>query len=312
MTTIRQNSHEVVTLEATRQLTVVAAAVSAAKVWALGSGSGEEPGRPTSIAAGETATFGPYSSRQRFDIVVENGSVDWSEAAVDFPTSSEAVAASSEQAVEYDGTGESYQVIAADLTVADDAGSNDGTDPKFLAPMMGNIMGDAIAGEGNYLGGMVGAYSVVAHASDYPTAALMGIIMDGSVGADAIVAAVIDGDDPSSVTRAKSAFGVRMLNNNAGSGVDYGLDLKDDGSPHYTDDGEPFTVDKAELRFSVGDVCELLGSGAPVNYTDGDPVATGEGFAGPGSRYTDITGKVLYMNVGTKAQPTWSALAFAS
>lgn len=60
----------------------------------------------------------------------------------------------------------------------------------------------------------------------------------------------------------------------------------------------------------TNDVLDLVGAGAPVDYTDGTPPATGEGLAGPGSRYTDVTGKVLYLNTGTKAQPAWTALAF--
>lgn len=53
------------------------------------------------------------------------------------------------------------------------------------------------------------------------------------------------------------------------------------------------------------------GAGAPVDYTDGDPPATGEGVAAPCSLYIDTDGKAIYMNTGTQAQPTWSQLAFA-
>jgi hypothetical protein len=57
------------------------------------------------------------------------------------------------------------------------------------------------------------------------------------------------------------------------------------------------------------DVVEMFGAGAPVDYTDGDPVATGQGMAGKASRYTNLSAGTLYINTGTKAQPTWTQLA---
>lgn len=60
------------------------------------------------------------------------------------------------------------------------------------------------------------------------------------------------------------------------------------------------------------DVLDLVGSGAPVDYTDGTPPATGEGLAGIGSRYTDITAGKLYLNGGTKAQPVWKIVTSAT
>lgn len=53
----------------------------------------------------------------------------------------------------------------------------------------------------------------------------------------------------------------------------------------------------------------LSGAGVPVNYTDGDPVATGDGVSPPGGLYIDTTNAVVYRNDGTAAQPTWIALA---
>lgn len=66
------------------------------------------------------------------------------------------------------------------------------------------------------------------------------------------------------------------------------------------------------LTVVASDILDLSGAGAPVDYTDGDPVATGEGVAGPGSRYTDVTAGALYLNTGTKAEPVWEALAFVA
>lgn len=57
---------------------------------------------------------------------------------------------------------------------------------------------------------------------------------------------------------------------------------------------------------------EFAGDGAPVDYTDGDPPATGEGVAEIGARYTDYTNGKLYLNGGTKAQPIWKLVTSAT
>lgn len=205
-------------------------------------------------------------------------------------------------AVSYSEIGHSFQVIAPDLTLSETAGSNDGTNPKFLAAVMGNILGDDVDGVGNYLGGVIGANSLTDPTTQYPNAAVMGIIMDASTGADGAVVAVIDGSDPSSVTRARAAFAVRMNNNNAGSGCDYGLDLKDAGNANYSGGGEPFNVTNAEIRMST-DVCVLTGAGSPTDDT------TGDGFAGIGSLYIDTTAGALWINTGTLAHTVWTQIS---
>lgn len=60
------------------------------------------------------------------------------------------------------------------------------------------------------------------------------------------------------------------------------------------------------------DVFLLVGNGVPVNYTDGDPLGTGEGVAEKGSIYSDCTNGKLYVNGGTKAQPIWKIVTSAS
>lgn len=57
---------------------------------------------------------------------------------------------------------------------------------------------------------------------------------------------------------------------------------------------------------TIADVSLLSGAGAPVDYTDGDPAATGEGTAGIGSLYVDTTAGELYINTGTQAEPAWT------
>lgn len=55
----------------------------------------------------------------------------------------------------------------------------------------------------------------------------------------------------------------------------------------------------------------ISGEGVPVDYTDGDPVATGQDVSPPGGLYIDTTNAVVYRNDGTAAEPAWIALADA-
>lgn len=149
---------------------------------------------------------------------------------------------------DYTGTN-SFQPIQADISLVAASGSDDVTDPSFLAGVMGNILGDALTGEGNYLAGVIGAYSITgARGTEYPAAAVMGVLMDGAVNLDAIVLAVVDGSDPGSETKARAAFGVYMNNTEATSGVDYGLDLYAPAVDFFTNPGQPFLVHVASIR----------------------------------------------------------------
>jgi hypothetical protein len=53
----------------------------------------------------------------------------------------------------------------------------------------------------------------------------------------------------------------------------------------------------------------ISGAGVPVDYTDGDPVATGDSISVKGGLYVDTTNGLVYRNSGTAAQPAWTALA---
>jgi hypothetical protein len=55
----------------------------------------------------------------------------------------------------------------------------------------------------------------------------------------------------------------------------------------------------------------ISGEGVPVDYTDGDPVATGTDVSLPGGLYTDTTNANVYRNDGTTAEPIWVLLADA-
>lgn len=55
----------------------------------------------------------------------------------------------------------------------------------------------------------------------------------------------------------------------------------------------------------------IYGAGAPVDYTDGTPPASGEGTSPKGSLYSDTTNGFVYRNSGTQAQPIWTKLGDA-
>ncbi len=56
----------------------------------------------------------------------------------------------------------------------------------------------------------------------------------------------------------------------------------------------------------------MYGAGAPVDYTDGTPPATGEGVAPAGALYSDTTTGFVYRNSGSQAEPIWTKLADAA
>lgn len=116
----------------------------------------------------------------------------------------------------------SYQVVGPDLTLAAGAGSD--ADPKYLAAIMGNVIGDALTKLKPILAGVIGKLSITgARATSYSVAAVRGEIGDGVSAADGAFVAVIGGD--SAQTKARAAFTVDSENSTAGSAFDYGIDL---------------------------------------------------------------------------------------
>ena len=198
----------------------------------------------------------------------------------------------------YAGTG-SFQAVAPDLNLDPAAGSADGSNPKFIAAMMGNLIGAMLTKDANYLAGVIGAFSVTGtKATTYPAGGVLAQISDGVTEADGAVVAYVDGD--SAVTKANAAFKAMSNNSNAGSGFDYGLDLTSPAHDGYND----LAILKSDIRMS-SDVCMFSGATAPVDGT------TGAGFAGPGSLYiARDTGKG-YLNSGSKATPAWKIITSA-
>lgn len=203
--------------------------------------------------------------------------------------------------IAYNEAGHSFQALGPDLEVGPLVGSDTPTNPKFIAAIMGNLIGDSLTKVANYLGGVIGALSITgAKASRYPVAAVMGIIMDGVTAADGAVVALIDGD--SALTKANAAFKFMMKNTTSGSGVDYGLDLTDVGVDGYPD----AVILKSDIRMSH-DVCNFSIAGAPVDGVSG----TGAGFAGPGSLVVRRDTGKGYFNGGSKASPAWKLITSA-
>lgn len=150
----------------------------------------------------------------------------------------------------YQGTDHSYQPLGIDLEVAAAAGSGTETNPKFLAPIMGNVLGADLTKDSNYIAGLIGGYSVTgAKGSNYPVAAVMGVVFDGGQ-VDSIFLADLDGDDGGAATNARAAFGVSVNNNNVGSGCQFGLSLYAAGNANYTGGGLGFVPSKADIEFS--------------------------------------------------------------
>lgn len=201
---------------------------------------------------------------------------------------------------DFSGSG-SHQVVGPDLNVSADVGSDDGGDPKYIATIMGNILGEDLSNAANYLAGVIGAYSITGTKSTtYPAGAVLGQITDGVTDADGAFVAYVDGDG--SVTKANAAFKAMSNNSTSGSGFSYGLDLTSAAHDGYS----ALAILKADVRMS-SDVCLLSKAGAPTDGGSG----TGAGFAGIGSIAIDRTNGKLYVNGGTKASPTWKLVTSA-
>ena len=140
----------------------------------------------------------------------------------------------------------------------------------------------------NHMAGTVGEFAVIGtYSNNGLMAGVMGIINTNTLSGDAAVMAFMDGD--AGVTTARCAFGVAMAQTTAGSGFDYGLDLK--MQDPVLDAGGPSGVipyKTAEIRLAND------GAGNPVvikvgNFADG-AAATG---LGKGSLWINSTNGTL-------------------
>lgn len=68
------------------------------------------------------------------------------------------------------------------------------------------------------------------------------------------------------------------------------------------------SLDGEERRRVAADVRWIVGSGVPSDGTTG----TGAGIAGPCSFFFDTTNHIIYVNVGTKASPSWDVFGISN
>jgi hypothetical protein len=139
----------------------------------------------------------------------------------------------------------------------------------------------------NHMAGVVGNFAVIGtYSNNGLMAGVMGIINTNTLSGDAAVMAFMAGD--SGVTTARAAFGVAMAQTTAGSGFEYGIDLK--MQDPVLDGGGPSSVipyKTAEIRLAND------GAGNPVvikvgNFADG-AAATGLGKGSLGINSTNGT-----------------------
>lgn len=163
----------------------------------------------------------------------------------------------------------SFQSLSADTTLEAGAGSSDGSSPKYLAAIMGNLFSSSMTTDANYLGGIIGAYSVTGtKATTYPAGAVLGQITDGVTQADGAFVAYTDGD--SSLTTARAAYTVMNNNSVPGSKFAVGLDLQ--GVTH---DGFPaVSYSTGEIRFSNGTYITVSGDTIVFHNTGNTKTAT--------------------------------------
>jgi hypothetical protein len=145
----------------------------------------------------------------------------------------------------------------------------------------------------NHMAGTVGEFAVIGTYANFGLmAGVMGTINTNTLSGDAAVMAFMDGD--SGVTTARCAFGVAMAQTTAGSGFEYGIDLK--MQDPVLDAGGPSGViayKTAEIRLAddANDDPVVIKVG---NFADG--VASGLGIGSLGVNTT--TGKLLVVDTG--------------
>jgi hypothetical protein len=131
----------------------------------------------------------------------------------------------------------------------------------------------------NHMAGAVGEFAVIGTYANFGLmAGVMGTINTNTLSGDAAVMAFMDGD--SGLTTARCAFGVAMAQTTAGSGFEYGIDLK--MQDPVADAGGPSGViayKTAEIRLADD------GAAAPVvikvgNFVDGAASGVGKGSLG--------------------------------
>jgi hypothetical protein len=183
-------------------------------------------------------------------------------------------------------------------------GSSDYTVPGEAFSVFGRVQCGAPFAEApsttfNHMAGTVGEFAVIGTYANFGLmAGVLGTINTNTLSGDAAVMAFMDGD--SGVTTARCAFGVAMAQTTAGSGFEYGIDLK--MQDPVADAGGPSGVipyKTAEIRLAND------AAAAPVvikvgNFVDGAASGVGKGSLG-----IDSTDGLLFVS---DASGNWQAV----
>ncbi|MBX3490899.1 hypothetical protein [Parvibaculum sp.] len=281
---VAQADHRTVSLPPYSALTVIADALSRGSVVRLADSMGGEPQGVTPIANDETVVIGPFGVQTRHDIVCSNGALTYGMAPVDFPTLTEAVAASLAAAA-----GAHLSVVdtaEAIASVAEIIGEG-APDASLQATIGINPAGDDnaltfTAVEFGAGGDEVAIAYVDPETAESPlSVAVVGKQITVSLETD-------DSEPPEIVSTAADILAAIEAEEAAAALVTVAIDVSDSGSE---DDGSGVVTAMESTALEGG-------------------AGVGVGVAGRGSRYTDITNGALYLNVGDADEPDWSMLAF--
>lgn len=117
--------------------------------------------------------------------------------------------------------GNSFQPVGIDLNLDPGAGSS--ASSKYIAAIMGNILGAVLTKTKPILAALIGKLSITgARQSTYPVAAIIAEVGDGVTACDGAVVAVLGGD--SALTTARAAFTADNQNSVPNSAFQYFVD----------------------------------------------------------------------------------------
>jgi len=279
MPVVSHGSPITISLPAGEQLTVVADALSSGRLWPFVSRVGDTPG-VTDVSASATVTLGPFATLKRYQVDVVAGSLTYTSAPVDFPTADESIAAAIAELPDY-----AMPVVGTvgDLREVIGAGAPDATAQATLSRDP--------AGDENALTFTSVAYGAGANdiTIEYVDPSANDAVLSVVVTASAIVVNLATGVAGAITSTAAEVLAAIEAEAAAAALVTVAIDTGDTG---VADDGSGVVTALAAAAMTGG-------------------AGVGIGVAGIGSRYTDITNGVLYLNTGTKSVPVWGALAAA-
>jgi hypothetical protein len=201
-------------------------------------------------------------------------------------------------------TGSAASSVTATINPAAAFGSSTVLDPSSVQGVKGQVYATTNqTSTSTYYIGVMGRYLVSGtNASTYPKVGILGVVGDTTTTADAAIMAFIDGDG--GLTTARAGFGIAMTNSTAGSGFDYGIDLKIQ-DPVVAGGGSAGSVKPyhiAEVRLADD------AAGAPVVIKVGAFVDNATSGVGIGSIGIDSVAGLIYVS---DAAGKWALVTIA-